>query len=1196
MANSTDASFLLEGGKVENSGDMSADARGPQTALRRQDVPSGYAELQREREAREACERLGAAMKIDYETIEQALHAMERSETQGNPRSILEIVKQRLGALCCYLCEWDLANDKATVKRNWVTADDIGEGPWSLDVSDWRPKFAAHASRKAMRYGREAAADIFLRHFGGEVVRRSPLGGAGCLYAVPIAIGVRMWGSLCVAFADDRDLSQSEESTLRRLSEVFSIAHERDSQYLRLRSAVADQTLSTITKQLYGYDLTVDLASNTFSIVTGSGMDALVRRLETVGTYREACEIMIGLAKPEFRDRLRKMISLDYLLNAAEAEAEHEAFEYGLVIDGEERWTELNVVIAREGGDRSVVNILGRDITEARKVQLNQERELKAAVVKDQILSGITQTLYGFNITARLKDDSYTLIRGTGTDLMLRVLAREGLSYSQAIEDLIAFVPQKDKVRCRKFVGRDYLLGLRGKSGYIGTDTFEHASSDGVLRWCEVNVFMGADENGDPVANILGRDVTESHRQQVRRERELKAAAAKDQILSGITQALYGYNLTVNLKTLKYTLITGTGMDAACEVFKQHDDYADALAEKLKFVAPQYAPHVASILAPEHLSDLADSGRNGAMGSFEYAAIVNGRHQWHETNIFIGTDENGDPVANILGRNITDSHEQLERRERELKAAAAKDQILSGITQALYGYNLTVNLKTLKYTLITGTGLDAACEVFKQHDDYADALAEKLKFVDVDYGPRVLDILSPDRLRQLAASGQSGAVGSFEYAATVNGESQWHETNVFIGTDENGDPVANILGRDITEIHRQVEMRQQLQVAQQSNAAKTSFLFSMSHDIRTPMNAILGFVAMARNLAGEDRRLQECLGKIDLAGNHLLSLINAVLEMSRIESGTIVMRPRVCDIVEQARMMKTVAESNAEKRGVRLTLTVAEVAHPHVNADIDRVNQIVQNILGNAIKYTPCGGHVDYELSERPLEAPGRSLYVIKVADNGIGMSAEFQKKIFEPFSREQTSTASGIEGTGLGMSIVRRLLDMMGGTIDIVSAPNEGTTVTVGLAFSWEAQPEAPAEKQPVREDFRLTGRRILLVEDNEMNREIASWMLKEMGAEVVEATNGKEAVDVVESGAAIDLVLMDVQMPVMNGHEATKAIRKMERGRNLPIIALSANAFEEDRKRSREIGMDDHIAKPIKVDEMVSTLRRYLDVAKGL
>ena len=1011
----------------------------------------------------------------------------------------------------------------------------------------------------------------------------------------------RLCGYLAVHYIRERHtLTDIERKTFEAIATVLGLAlsrivARRAGHGLLTAASVTDQTLSMITKQLYGYNLTVNLADDTFSMITGSGMDALVRKLESARTYRAACEIILDMAKSEYRDRLRQLISLDYLLNAAQTDAEHEMLEYGFMQGDEERWAEVNVIIAQKGGDRSVVNILGRDVTEARKEQFAHERELKAAAVKDQILSGITQTLYGFNITVNLKDNSYTLIQGTGAEDMVGILERKGSTYSKAIEDLIAFVPEKDKVRSRKFVGRDYLLGLRGKSGFIGTDTFEHISSAGGTRWCELNVFMGTDANGDPVANILGRDITEAHEQLDRREREMKAAAAKDQILSGITQALYGYNLTVNLKTLKYTVITGTGMDAACKVFLQHDDYADALEEKLKFVDDQFSAHVASILAPQHLCDLAAAGRNGAIGSFEYAATVDGEHQWHETNIFIGTDENGDPVANILGRNITEAREQQNRRERELKAVAAKDQILSGITQALYGYNLTVNLKTLKYTVITGTGMDAACKVFQQHDDYADALKEKLIFVDAKCRPQVSSILAPEHLCDLAANGRSGAIGSFEYAATVNGEAQWHETNIFIGTDESGDAVANILGRNITETHRQAEIQQQLLVAQRSNAAKTSFLFSMSHDIRTPMNAILGYVAMARKLAGGDRPLLECLGKVDLAGNHLLSLINAVLEMSRIESGTIVLKPRTCNVIEQAKMMKSVIESNAAKRGISLSLKIGEIRHPQVSVDNDRVNQIVQNILGNAIKYTPAGGRVEYELSERPTQRLGYGLYVMKISDTGIGMSPEFLEKIYEPFSREQTSTVSGIEGTGLGMSIVRRLVDMMGGTIDIVSERNKGTTVTIGIPAKWETSVEVPQAKRAVQKDLRLDGMRILLVEDNEMNREIANWMLSEMGAEILEATNGKEAVEKVAADGAIDLVLMDMQMPVMDGYEATVAIRKTERGRTLPIIALSANAFEEDRRRSREMGMDDHIAKPINTEELIGTLGKHLVITEN-
>lgn len=380
--------------------------------------------------------------------------------------------------------------------------------------------------------------------------------------------------------------------------------------------------------------------------------------------------------------------------------------------------------------------------------------------------------------------------------------------------------------------------------------------------------------------------------------------------------------------------------------------------------------------------------------------------------------------------------------------------------------------------------------------------------------------------------------------------------------------------------------------ANAANSAKTAFLFNMSHDIRTPMNAIIGYTALAKKQCTGQPQVESYLEKIDIAGNNLLSIVNQVLEMSRIEAGRIEFDDQPVDLVENLAVQKAIVESNASLHGITLICRAEDVSDPHVLTDAGKLNQVITNILGNAIKYTKEGGTVTYTVRQIGLEQ-NRGTYEFQVADTGIGMSKEFVTHIFDQFSREKNSTVSGIQGTGLGMSIVKRIVSLMGGEIAVESEQGKGTTVTVHLPMQLSEE-AVTATAADVTENADFSGKRVLLVEDNEMNREIASEILSEHGFIVEEAEDGDVAVRMVSESADgyYDFVLMDVQMPNMDGYTATGMIRKLERPAlaKIPIIAVSANAFEEDRQKSFAAGMDDHIAKPIDVQLLFGALARCL------
>ena len=380
--------------------------------------------------------------------------------------------------------------------------------------------------------------------------------------------------------------------------------------------------------------------------------------------------------------------------------------------------------------------------------------------------------------------------------------------------------------------------------------------------------------------------------------------------------------------------------------------------------------------------------------------------------------------------------------------------------------------------------------------------------------------------------------------------------------------------------------------AQESSRAKSQFLFSMSHDIRTPMNAIIGFTNLARgeNVTAAEKDVY--LEKIDRSGQQLLGIINDVLDMSRIESGKMELFPVHMNLRDALEEWRNIFSAQMEGKNIHFVVDASEVRDEWVLCDQNRFNRILLNLLSNAYKFTPDGGTVSVILSQKGLKN-GIGNYELRVKDTGIGMSQEFVENIFTPFERERTSTVSGIQGTGLGLSIARGIITMMDGTIDVRTMPGEGTEFIIRLSFPIVERPEETSvEEEQDTIDFAKV--RLLLVEDNEINMEIAGMVLNQFGFMVETAGNGKEALDMVAASEPgyYDAVLMDVQMPVMDGYEATRAIRALEDDRlaGIPIIAMTANAFKEDELAAKEAGMQAHIAKPLDVEKMILTITEVL------
>ena len=385
-----------------------------------------------------------------------------------------------------------------------------------------------------------------------------------------------------------------------------------------------------------------------------------------------------------------------------------------------------------------------------------------------------------------------------------------------------------------------------------------------------------------------------------------------------------------------------------------------------------------------------------------------------------------------------------------------------------------------------------------------------------------------------------------------------------------------------------------LQTAENANKAKTDFLSNMSHDIRTPMNAIIGITSLIRHDAGDKAKVIEYADKIDISSQHLLGIINNVLDMSKIEAGKMIFKYTDFSISDFVQELNTIFHSQTDERNQTLTIIKENIRHEWVNGDQIHLTQIFSNLLSNAMKYTQEGGEIQFLVEEYESNSSVYAKYHFLVKDNGAGMSADFKETIFDPFTRAESSVTNKIQGTGLGMAITRNLVEAMGGTIDVESEPGQGSCfeILLDLRIAEDRSVSSASQEETAEpEENALKGMRFLCAEDNELNAEILMELLKIEGAEATICENGKKTVEAFEQSATgdYDMILMDVQMPVMNGYEATKAIRMSshEMAKTIPIIAMTANAFSEDIQHSLAAGMNAHISKPVDMKILKKTIR---------
>ena len=544
------------------------------------------------------------------------------------------------------------------------------------------------------------------------------------------------------------------------------------------------------------------------------------------------------------------------------------------------------------------------------------------------------------------------------------------------------------------------------------------------------------------------------------------------------------------------------------------------------------------------------------------------------------------------GRAMKKALEDAWRAQEEYRQVAAEHITYAKVAQALAGDYFSiyiVNPDTDRFVEYSATQEHDDLGVERAGEDFFNVSrknmrrliysGDKERFLGTFYKEKVMSILERD--------------GSFtmKYRLMSGDVPTWVSMKATLLEDEDGRHL--IIGTNKIDAQMKRELEYQQQVAEARISARNDFLANMSHDIRTPMNAIVGYTNIAKSQQDDPEAVMEALEKISSSSHFLLSLINDILDISKIESGKMQVNPGPCNLEDVFHRIEDIIALQARDKSLIISYRHESVKHVRVNADELRIEQVLVNIVSNAVKYTPTGKTVDLIAEEEPLEG-NRYRYRFIVRDTGIGISEEYLPHIFESFTREEKTTVNRVQGTGLGLAITARVVELMGGTISVESTVGEGSEFTVELDLESLEDEDVQEDERTEDDEFEFSGLRVLVVEDNDINAEIASMVLAQYGIEVDRAENGQIGIEQVRSHPVghYDAVLMDIQMPVMNGFESTEGIRSLEGEyyRKLPIIAMSASAYDEDVRHCLAVGMNAHVAKPFNPCDLLKCLREHI------
>ena len=718
---------------------------------------------------------------------------------------------------------------------------------------------------------------------------------------------------------------------------------------------------------------------------------------------------------------------------------------------------------------------------------------------------------------------------------------------------------------------------------------------DGRIRWvddyghyCETKAYGG-------IYVVFISDITE------KREQRETDKATRDAVISTLTNAYNTVWLISDVVTEKSVLYHTDLDDVHAEAIHNalsHSKYSDT---KTEYVATMVAkedrermqeqiglPYILKQFETKDqfsvnfIRDL-ESGPRHYRIDFGKVFMPGGR-----TGVMMGFKDVDDEIRQ--NRAMQEALDDARKAEAEYRQAAAKRITYEKVAQALAGDYFCIYIvdpdkdKFVEYSA-TKEYIDLGVE--KEGDSFFDLSRRNMgRLIFADDKERVLETFCKEKIMSIL---EHDGNFTMKYRLMIGNNPIWVSLKATLFEDEDGRHL--IIGINNIDAQMKRELEYQQHVNEARTSARNDFLANMSHDIRTPMNAIVGYTNIAKSRMDDPAEVTNALEKIGSSSHYLLSLINDILDISKIESGKMQVNPGSCDLESVFRHIEDITALQARNKALVITYQHGSVRHVKVNADELRIEQVLVNIVSNAIKYTPSGKTVDLIAEEEPA-AGNKNLYRFIVRDTGIGISEEYLPHIFESFTREEKTTVNRIQGTGLGLAITAKVVELMGGTISVKSTLGEGSEFTVELEL--EALESENEEKDTHNEITGLAGCRVLLVEDNDINAEIAEMILFQYGIEVDLAGNGQiglERVQQHESGY-YDAVLMDIQMPVMNGYEATKAIRALERDyyKTLPIIAMSANAYDDDVKACLAAGMNAHIAKPYNPDDLLKQLNKLI------
>lgn len=849
--------------------------------------------------------------------------------------------------------------------------------------------------------------------------------------------------------------------------------------------------------------------------------------------------------------------------------------------DGSLKWIMDSGKKALDAEGNWVVNSLYLDVTQ-------EEEDAHRLREQTRLLTSIYDTVpCGIIRFARRANGEYTLISLNPAALSL-------LGYDTMKEGLrdwhggvLGTVLEEDRVMLRETYRLLHEVGDRQDREYRAL------WRDGSLHWLDgTNMIVGRTSEGDAIIQRTLVDITRRKelQQQLDWEQEMYRVA-----MESSSDTLFEYRVDTDL-FISYEPLLGQGV-----VRREFPRCFETLPEK-------------QLVHSEDISMMSENIRNGRTEIFEVrmatSEAAQGEYRWHRVSSRPIQHE-GRP-SRVVGtiRNIHSMKETLSENSTRLHMSQSALQVISDVYISIFYVNLTEN----QYYAVRLPQTQDAME-FPRIGRYAEELCVRLLgYVEEEERPHVARVCDRDRLLRQFSQIDDHREVEFHRSQPGDASLSWLRLEIHPIASESSEAkttivtLRNVSSEKQQELERRLEEKKAKQAleeayegARRANLAKSEFLSRMSHDIRTPMNAILGMTAIAERQLDNRDKLADCLSKIRVSGNLLLGLINEVLDMSKIESGSAYLSESVFRLGDILSTVEQIIRPDAEQKEQRFTLC-SSIRNDTVCGDAMRVQQILLNLLSNAVKYTEKGGHIALTAEEKLSDRRGVGCFEFTVEDDGIGMPPAFMGNLFKPFERAEDPRVSAVQGTGLGLAITHNLVQMMGGDIRVDSQLGRGTrfTVTIFLKLSDMKARGRPAETAERNTASFAAGTRILLAEDNALNQEIAKELLNMAGLEVVCAGDGRQAVELftTQPAGTYALILMDIQMPVMNGYEASRAIRELGKtgqrpdAAAIPIIALTANAFADDAYQARQAGMNEHVAKPLEVDRLLRTLHRWLDL----